>query len=199
MRVASAWYFAVKDTASYLKRNKRAVLFALLFVLVGLTVGVLISLNVEDTEFSSYINEIMLNVYRPFVAFLKIAFFSAICTVLCYMYMAGGFARVMPYIILFYCGLLIGRSAMLNMILCKAVGFFSFFIFVLPCYFALVAAILVFLNHMRERASCGLSGLFLRQNLNVLKRGLLYAAFAMAVQFLVFVLLGGIMSLILKV
>ncbi len=199
MRIASAWYFAVKDTASYLKRNKKAVLFALFFVLLGLAVGVLISLNVEDAEFRSYLNEIMLNVYSPLKAFLKIAFFSAICAVLCYMYMAGSFAQVVPYIILFYCGLLIGRSAMLNMMLCKAVGFFSFFIFVLPCYFALIAAILVFLNYMRERVSCGLNGLLLRQNLNVLKRGLLYLALALVVQFLVFVILGGIMSLILKV
>lgn len=199
MRIASAWYFAVRDTATFLKKNRRAFLSALLFVTAGILVGILISIGIEDAEYQSYLNLIMVNLYSPFGVFFKMAFFSAMCVLVCYIYMAGRWARIIPYILVFYCGFLIGRASMLDIIICKIVGLISFFLFVLPCYLVLVIAILLFLLHMRKRAFCGLNGLFVKHNLIALKRGLLCLLFALSVQFFLLVVLAGGIKLILYI
>lgn len=196
MKLASAWYFAVQDTTSYVKRNKRAILSALFFVLFGIVIGVIFSLNVSGDEYQSYLNLIMTNTYSPFGVFFKMALFSALCVILCYIYLAGRWARIIPYIIVFYCGFILGRSALLDILICKAVGLLSYLLFVLPCYLALICVVIIFLVHMRQFSFCGLHCLFLKRNFIILKHGLIYLSVCLIIEFLLLVILAGVMKLI---
>ncbi len=198
MRVASVWYFAVRDTAAYLRRNKRAALLALLLILTGIIIGISASAGHTPENYMSYLNMMLSGAYSPFGEFFKIALFSLICVILTYLYMIGRWARIIPYIIVFYCGFVIGRAALLNIMLFKLAGLVSFFLFLFPCYLALLAALFVFVNHLRKTAFCGIHSLFFARNLRQLAVGMRYFACCLLAQFLIIVVLGGILQTIIK-
>ncbi|NCA66784.1 MAG: hypothetical protein EOM87_01825 [Clostridia bacterium] len=174
-------------------------MFALLFIFAGIGIGVVFSYTTELTEYHSHLNNIILNIYNPFTVFFKIALFSTLCVILTYVYMAGRWARVIPYFIVFYCGYLIGRAALLDIMICKVVGLISFFLFTLPCYLALLFAVIVFLIYLKQRAFCGLHNIFLGHNFYLLKYGFVCLGICLLIQFMNYVILAGVLKIILNI
>ncbi len=189
-------YFLINDLLTKLKGIKRRWLYFVPFILLGVIVGVIVAVNLEESELTSSLGNVIAGEFEPFNVFFKYMALLFVYLILVYLSQKKKLFMVLLLAFSVYIGYIIGRVATLTSINDGIVGIISLLLFFLPSVSIVILSAIITFSTIDGKLSCMFSFSADKEEL----KGILgiYCATVLML-FLLNVIIGSVINLIVNI
>lgn len=184
------------DLLSKLKGIKRRWLYFIPFIFLGVIVGIIVAVNLEESELTSSLGNVLAGEFEPFEVFFKYA--ALLLAYLVLVFLSQKKKPFMIFLLAFsvYVGYIIGRVCTLTLLNDGLIGVVSLILFFLPSMSIVVLSAILWYATIEGNLNCTFS---FSADKVVLKSGLIVYSVAACFICLLNVILGSLINLVVNI
>lgn len=189
-------FFLKNDILIKLKQIKRRWLYFIPFIVIGIIIGIIVAVNVENGDLDSSLANVIEGELEPFNTFFKYSALLLSYLVLVYLSQKRKVFAIPFFAFSIYVGYIIGRVATLCIVEDGLIGVLSVLIFFLPSIFMIILSAVLAFTSLDGKLNCVFS---LSADKEQLKTILLIYLCAISAIFVLNVIIGSIINLIVNI
>lgn len=189
-------YFFKNDILTKLKQIKRRWLYFIPFILIGIIIGIIVAVNVEEGDLDSSLANVIEGDFEPFDTFFKYSALLLGYLILVYLSQKRKVFAIPFLAFSIYVGYIIGRVATLCIVEDGLIGVLSMLIFFLPSIFMIILSAVLAFTSLEGKLNCVFS---LSADKEQFKTLLIIYLCTISAIFILNVIIGSIINLIVNI